>query len=43
MERRAAILGAQNHEWSVEEIEIADLGPGEVLVEPAYASLMNIL
>lgn len=41
MKTRAAILWGQNQEWKVEEIDLGDPGPNEVLVKTAYAGLCH--
>jgi len=38
---RAAICWSENTDWSVEEVELSDPGPGEVLVKVAYAGLCH--
>ncbi len=41
MKTRAAICWEEHTEWSVEEVELRDPGPGEVLVKLAYAGLCH--
>lgn len=41
MKTRAAICWEENTPWSVEEVELRDPGPGEVLVKVAYAGLCH--
>lgn len=41
MKTRAAICWKEHTDWSVEEVELADPGPGEVLVKLAYAGLCH--
>lgn len=41
MKTRAAVLHGVGQPWSVEEIEIDDPGPGEVLVKTAFAGLCH--
>ncbi len=41
MKTRAAICWGENTDWSVEEVELRDPGPGEVLVKLAFAGLCH--
>lgn len=41
MKTRAAICWSEHTDWSVEEVELKDPGPGEVLVKMAYAGLCH--
>ncbi len=41
MKTRAAICWEENTDWSVEEVELRDPGPGEVLVKLAFAGLCH--
>ncbi len=41
MRTRAAVLHGVGQQWSVEEIELDPPGPGEVLVQTAYAGLCH--
>jgi S-(hydroxymethyl)glutathione dehydrogenase/alcohol dehydrogenase len=41
MKTRAAVLWGQDQEWKIEEIELGDPGPNEVIVKTAYAGLCH--
>ncbi len=41
MKTRAAVLWGQDQEWKIEEVELGDPAPGEVIVKTAYAGLCH--
>jgi len=41
MKTRAAVLWNKNEDWKIEDVELGDPGPGEVIVKTAYAGLCH--
>ena len=41
MKTRAAVLWEKNQDWKIEEIELGDPGPGEVLIKTSFAGLCH--
>lgn len=41
MKTRAAVLWAQNEEWKIEEIELGDPAPDEIIVKTAFAGMCH--
>ncbi len=41
MKTRAAVLWGHNEEWKIEEVELGDPAPGEVIVKTAFAGMCH--
>lgn len=41
MKTRAAVLWGQNEDWKIEEVELGDPAPGEVIIKTAFAGMCH--